>query len=170
MMRGTDMGNQSVNSVRIVDNDRGAVLIMVLIILIAIIIIGISVMRTTVIENAIAGNERIVIVNFDLAESGVDFALHDYASYTSSIGLTGTYEYTTTDRLPNNISGIDQLSVRAIGKFNPPMAGAAGTSATAYSVGGLNQLKAHHYLIEAREGNETVDAAAYKIVPDSIQE
>jgi len=169
------MGKQGIALDRIMGDDRGAVLIMVLIILIAVIIIGISVMRTTVIENAIAGNERVVISNFNLSESGIDYALHDYASFTSSLGVIGsTYVYTSNGiqvhQLPTTISGVDELSVKKLDVCNPPKVGETGNMGTAYGVGGINQLKAHYYLIQAREGNETIHVAAYKIVPESIQE
>lgn len=164
------MSEQDLKLYHIMGNDRGAVLIMVLIILIAIIIIGISVMRTTVIENAIAGNERVVLANFNLSESGIDFAIRDYASYTSTLGLDGTYNYNTTGELPSNISSIDELTVRFKEVTGTPRAGEDGTRAPAYSKGGVNNMEARHYLIEAREGNETIQAGILKIVPGSIQD
>lgn len=169
------MGKRGMALDRIMGDDRGAVLIMVLIILIAVIIIGISVMRTTVIENAIAGNERVVITNFNLSESGIDFALHDYVSFTTSLGVIGgTYVYTTNGvqvhQLPSAIAGIDELKVRKLAVENPPTAGETGNMADANSVGGINELKAHFLLIQAREGNETIHVEAYKILPKGIED
>ncbi len=149
---------------RIVRDNEGMVLILVLIVLVATIIIGTTVMRTTTVDTKITGNERIVMQNFNKSESGTEFALDDHISFVGTLGIAMNtiYTYTTTGTLPSDLDDLDELSVSLFHKGAPPI---AESDEYVYGIGGENELESRYYQVNARRGNEQVEVSAFKMFP-----
>ncbi len=69
---------------KIIDNQSGMVLVMVLIVMVATTIIGVFMMRQSTIETRIAGNERLHNEYFYAAESGVALAVSETSNWAGN--------------------------------------------------------------------------------------
>lgn len=140
---------------KIIKDEQGVVLILVLIILVAAIIIGVTVIKSSVLEARIAGNEQRFVLAFDNLESAVNlFAIENTAgliSLTDSVGATFNFVHPS---LPAGTTVT--VTLTKVGK--PPV-----------DSGNDMTLKARYYQFDATEDatDQTVTAGAYKVFPPS---
>jgi Tfp pilus assembly protein PilX len=145
----------------ILKDQEGAVLVLVLIVLVAAIIMGVMIIRSSVLEAKMAGNERRYIQNFADLESAAAMALvsstEALASVATSIGNTFTYDAGDVQNfLPDNNSNI-RLMVTLSQMKKPPKGS-----------GNDPSLQARYYTIQASEisgGNQSLTVGAYKVFP-----
>lgn len=138
---------------KMIKDEQGVVLILVLIILVASIIIGVTMIRSSVLEARIAGNEQRFIIGFDNLETAVNlFAIESTAgliALTDSVGATYNFAHPS---LPADTSVT--VTLTKIGK--PP-------------VGSINMvnMKARYYQIDATDNatGQTVTSGVYKVFP-----
>jgi hypothetical protein len=140
---------------KLIKDEQGVVLILVLIVLVAAIIIGVTVIRSSVLEARIAGNERRFILAFDNLETAASlFTIENTAgliALTDSVGAT--YEFTHPS-LPDNTTVT--VTLTKIGK--PPVGSKTGVT-----------MKARYYRFDATDAatGQTITAGAYKIFPSA---
>jgi Tfp pilus assembly protein PilX len=147
----------------ILKDKEGAVLVLVLIVLVAAIIMGVMIIRNSVLEAKMAGNERQYLQNFADIESAISMALvtntEALATVATSIGTTYTYTNTAVQNyLPDNNSNIN-LHITLSGIKKPPKGS-----------GNDPNLKARYYTITSSEisgGSQSITVGAYKVFPQN---
>jgi Tfp pilus assembly protein PilX len=145
----------------ILKDQEGAVLVLVLIVLVAAIIMGVMIIRSSVLESKMAGNERRYLQNFADLESAATLALVSstaaLATIATNIGQTYTYNQTTVQNfLPNSNSNIS-LKITLSQMKKPPKGS-----------GNDPNLQARYYTIDSSEisgGNQSLTVGAYKVFP-----
>jgi len=135
----------------IAKDEKGVVLILVLIVLVAAIIIGVTVVRSSILEARIAGNEQRLIISLNNLENGIDmFCVQNSAglsALTTSIGTSVTSDYNGAEV---------KVTLNKIGK--PPVGS-----------GNDPSFKARYYQIDAtdNETNQSIQVGVYKVFPPS---
>jgi Tfp pilus assembly protein PilX len=145
---------------KVLKDQEGAVLVLVLIVLVASIIMGVMIIRTSVQESRMAGNERRYLQTFADLENTVTLALVTNTEAISSVGTTAGRTYTYTDAsvhdyLPDNNDNIN-LSVTLSETGKPPK-GSGNDPAS---------MQARYYTIRASEktgGSMAVTVGAFKV-------
>jgi Tfp pilus assembly protein PilX len=89
----------------VLKDEKGVVLILVLIVLVASIIMGVMIIRSSVLEARMAGNERRYLTRFFDLESAVNFAVVENTAALGAVATTegNVYDYPTTS-LPAGIT------------------------------------------------------------------
>lgn len=152
-----------------VQNNEGAVMVLVLLVLVAAILIGTTLMRSTTIEAKIAGNERRVIQNFNKVDSAAEIALVHSTTFADHVkdDVGMAYDFTTSGVLTGEMIDLETLMVTLQRKGNPPT---AQSDKYVYSVGGKTNLEARYYKVDARHQGENVDVLVFKILPQAQKE
>jgi hypothetical protein len=152
-----------------IQNDEGAVMVLVLLVLMATILIGVTVMRSATIETRIAGNERRIIQNFNKVDSAAEIALVHSTTFADHLkDVKGTiYDFTTSGLLTGNISDLEVLTVTLQEKGNPPT---AFNDKFVYGISGKTNLEARYYKVNSRHENEDVDVLVFKMLPKAQKE
>lgn len=140
------------------NNDKGMVLILVLIVLLAAIITGIAISRSSILETKIAGNERRYVDSLNRIDSATTYALivntAALSAVATTIGAIYTYPTATLPTACNNTN--ITIELKAIKK---PMPGKG------YDPG----MRARYYCIEATDeaGTQRLRVGTYKVFPSS---
>lgn len=143
---------------RILGNEDGAVLVLVLIVLVAAMVIGVMMMRTSSLESRMAGNERRYILDFANLESAVNLVLVQSTSALESIAdSTGA----SFDYPPGTIPEGTRVRVTLARIGKPPVGSGSDTS-----------LRARYYIVDAEdeEGNQAIEVGAYKLFPQTTDQ
>ena len=139
----------------ILNDQGGAVLVLVLIVLVAAIIMGVMSIRTAVVESRIAGNDQRYITGFNNLESGVNlFTIMNTAGLAAlGVDTTGIHNFSHPS-LPATTHVV--ASLKHIGK--PPRGRGYDPS-----------LRCRQYMIDATEDvtSQRVQAGVWKIFPPS---
>lgn len=143
----------------ILKDEKGVVLILVLIILVAAIIIGVTVIRSSILEARIAGNEQRLVISLNNLETGIDLFSIESTEGIIAVGddpTAGTVYTFANPSLPPST----QITVTLKSVSKPPVGSGFDPS-----------LKARYYQIQATDdiANQTVTAGAYKVFPPSAQ-
>ncbi len=136
------------------NRESGVVLVMVLIVLVALMLIGIGVMRTTGIENLIAGNELRYQRDFYTAEGASDYtvAKFDDLMYTKALSVGGQ----TDLGMPAGSAIEDADVVVKLERTGAPPLG-SGTSAAYTST--------NYYRVTSTFRDQTVEVGLWKSYP-----
>jgi hypothetical protein len=146
---------------KILKDQEGAVLVLVLIVLVASIIMGVMIIRSSVLESRMAGNERRYLQTFADLENAVTLALVTNTQALISVATTEGKSFTYSDSsvqsyLPDNNDNI-QLIITLSDIAKPPKGS-----------GNDPSLKARYYTIRASEktgGSRSIDVGAFKVFP-----
>ena len=139
-----------------VKDQEGVVLILVLIVLVAAIIVGVMIIRSSVQESRIAGNEQRYLTQFANLESAVNLILientQSIASVSDGIGNTFTTVAGSGNSLPTGTSVTVTLT-----NIGPPLVG----------TGNMTNFKTRYYNIVATDStdDQRVTIGAYKVFP-----
>ncbi len=138
------------------NNESGAVLVMVLIMLIASAIIGMVAMRSTLIETKIAGNERAYQQSFYVADASNECAIERFDAIVSSLSLQKDTPEDISDAV-NKINPLNDASITITHtrQGTPPVS--SGTSAA--------NTYANFYNIRSTIKGETVTHGVWKAFP-----
>lgn len=143
---------------RLVKDDDGAVLVMVLIVLVATIIMAVIMMRTSTLESRVAGNERRYVLDFASLESAVNLAMvQTTTALTAVMDVQGaTYTY-PEGAVPEGVRVT--LTLEREGK--PPVGSKIDPS-----------FRARYYIIDATDENtgQEIQAGVYKVFPKAPEE
>lgn len=140
------------------NNERGAVLILVLLVLVAAIIAGVALTRSSVLDAKIAGNERRRVETLNQLESA---AAHVFIVNTTALSSLATttgkqVSYKKSD-LPNACGNANvSITLQAVKKMIP---------GRGYDPG----LRARYYVIDAMDeaGEQHLRVGTYKVFPPS---
>ncbi|HPW68976.1 MAG: pilus assembly PilX N-terminal domain-containing protein [Deltaproteobacteria bacterium] len=152
-----------------IQNNEGAVMVLVLLVLVATILIGTTLMRSATIETKIAGNERRVIQNFNKVDSASEIALVHSTTFADHVkdNVGMAYDFTTSGILSGEMIDLETLTVTLQRRGNPPT---AMNEKYVYSVAGKTELEARYYKVDARHQGENVDVLVFKILPRAQKE
>ena len=137
-------------------DNRGMVLIMVLLFILATMAIGTALMRSSKIESRIVGNERIHNQDFYLAESAGEAIIPQFDSLISGSTWTENTRVDVSDKMPAG-SPVDGASVSMVLRRSgsPPVG--SGSSAA--------KTTAFFYRVDARVNDHTVETGLWKAFP-----
>lgn len=140
----------------LLDNESGAVLVMVLIMLVATAIIGMVAMRTTLIETKIAGNERTYQQSFYVADSSNECTIERFDAIVSGLSLQKDIPEDISDAV-NEVNPLNDASttITYTRQGTPPVS--SGTSAA--------NTYANFYTIRSTINGETVTHGVWKAFP-----
>lgn len=138
---------------RILKDQDGAVLILVLIVMVAAIIIGVMITRSSTLESRMAGNERRYITDFANIETAVNLVLIQNTAALAAVATTSGNSYTYPDGTVPEGTDVT-VTLQFIRK--PPLGSGYDPS-----------FKARYYLFEASddEDNQNLEVGAYKVFP-----
>jgi hypothetical protein len=137
----------------VLKDEKGVVLILVLIVLVASIIMGVMIIRSSVLEARMAGNERRYLTRFFDLESAVNFAVVENTAALGAVATTegNVYDYPTAS-LPAGITvrvTLSEVRKPPVGKGYDPT-----FKARYYTIVGTND-----------DDNQTITLGAYKVFP-----
>jgi Tfp pilus assembly protein PilX len=137
----------------VLKDEKGVVLILVLIVLVASIIMGVMIIRSSVLESRMAGNERRYLTRFFDLESAVNLAVVENTTALGAVATTEglTYDYPTAS-LPTGTNvrvTLSDIRKPPIGKGYDPT-----FKARYYTIVGTND-----------DDNQTITIGAYKVFP-----
>ena len=137
-------------------DQEGVVLILVLIVLVAAIIVGMMVIRSSVQESRIAGNEQRYLKQFADLESAVNLILIDNTQSIASVSDGIGNNFTTAAGAGNSLPTGTNVTM-ALTNIGPPLAG-TGNSTT---------FRTRYYSIVATDNtdDQRVSIGAYKVFP-----
>lgn len=107
---------------------RGAALVTSLVILLVLTVLGLAAMRTSSLEERMAGNAQDALYAFQAAESGLNAAMNDTGSLSLTTTVTNTYSFGST--------AADTSTT--FSQFSPPRRG-SGYSATSFEAANFDQ-------------------------------
>lgn len=138
------------------DDERGSVLIMVLLFTLCTMMIGIVLMRSTIIETKIVGNERVYNQNFYHVESAAEFILPQFDDIVSSQTWVVNVRKDVKDRMPDDtkLEKAD-VGITLVRTGNPPVG--SGSS--------LSKTTAYYFKIDATLNNQNVEMGRWKAFP-----
>ncbi len=141
---------------RLVTNEKGAVLILVLLVLLTAIIIGIALMRSTATETKIAGNERAYNEDFYMSEAAGELTKVRFDDIVSSMIL----KKDETEDISASVNGTGpvteaKVEITHTKSTNPPV-GSGTSPATAF---------ANYYLIRTTVNGKTIERGVWKAFP-----
>lgn len=144
--------------IKLVDNEDGVVLVVVLLFLVAAIILGVTLIRSTAIELRIAGNERVYNQNFYQTESAVEIVIPQFDAIVSATALEVDNRLDISDRMPagSMVDGAD-VGITLVNKGTPPIS--SGSSAS--------RVTAYYYKIDATMNSQGIEAGVWKAFPSS---
>ncbi len=153
----------------LVHNRQGAVMVLVLMVLLATILIGVTLTRTATIETKIAGNERIIISNFQKVDSAAEVALTHSDWFSSHLkNIKGLVcDFTTSGLLTGSLQDVEDLTVTLDNIGNPPP---AANDKFVYSIGGKTNLEARYYKVSSHHEGENVDVLVFKMYPKAQED
>ena len=140
----------------VLKDQEGVVLILVLIVLVAAIIMGVMIIKSSVQESRIAGNEKRYLTQFAKIESAANLILientQSVASVSDGIGNTFTTVAGAGNSLPTGTSVTVTLT-----NIGPALVG----------TGNSTNLKTRYYTIVATDStdDQRVTVGAYKVFP-----
>ncbi|MGD0211493.1 MAG: PilX N-terminal domain-containing pilus assembly protein [Desulfomonilia bacterium] len=140
----------------VLKDQEGVVLILVLIVLVAAIIMGVMIIKSSVQESRIAGNEQRYLSHFADIESAVNLILientQSIASVSDGIGNTFTTVAAVGNSLPTGTSVAVTLT-----NIGPPLVG----------TGNSTNFKTRYYTIVSTDSadDQRVTIGAYKVFP-----
>jgi Tfp pilus assembly protein PilX len=139
----------------VLKDEKGVVLILVLIVLVASIIMGVMIIRNSVMESRMAGNERRYLTGFFNLESAVNLAV---VENTAALGTVATTEGLTYDYPTAALPAGTNVRVTLSDIRKPPLG--KGYDPT---------FKARYYTIVGTndDDNQTITIGAYKVFPPS---
>lgn len=140
----------------IIKDEKGVVLILVLIVLVAAIIIGVTVIKSSVLEARIAGNEQRFVVSLNNLETGIDLFTLQCTSGIIALGNTVTVPATVYTYTNPSLPSSTHVTATLLKVGKPPVG----------SINGM-EFRARYYEIQAKddETHQTVTVRAYKIFP-----
>jgi hypothetical protein len=143
-------------SMKIMNDNNGMVLIMVLLFMITSIIIGITLMISSMTETKIVGNERLYNQDFYLAESAGELIIPQFDTLVSSTTWTEDTRVDVSDLMPSGsiVDGINVgMTLRRTG--SPPTG--SGSSAT--------KTTAFYYRVDSTVNNHNIEIGVWKAFP-----
>lgn len=150
---------------KVLKDQTGAVLVLVLIVLVASIIMGVMIIRTSVLESRMAGNERRYLQTFADLENAVTLAVVTNTAAIIAVATTEGRTYTYSDAtvqnsLPDNGNNDNiQLSITLSDIGNPPKGSGSGDP---------SKTQARYYTIRASEktgGGQPISVGVFKLFP-----
>jgi hypothetical protein len=139
----------------VLKDEKGVVLILVLIILVAAIIIGVTVIKSSVLEARIAGNEQRLVISLNNLETGIDLFSIESTQGIIFVGDTPDPDIVYDFANPN-LPASTSVTVRLESVGKPPVGSGYDPS-----------FKARYYEIQTTDdiANQTVTAGVYKVFP-----
>jgi Tfp pilus assembly protein PilX len=144
-----------------VNNERGVVLVMVLLILVATILIGIAVTRSSFFESKIAGNVRQYKNEFYATEGAADYVISEFDAIVSDMNLAKNSSVDLTSYLHPEIDSIlndATITITYIKKGTPPV-----SDTKAY---GMSAGSAYYYRIDSQNGDQRIESGVWKYFPN----
>lgn len=134
----------------------GVVLVMVLIVLVALMLIGICVMRSTITETRIAGNDLSYQTDFYTAEGASDYIVAEFDKLMYNHSLDVGAEQSLSAQLPSDSVIHDaSASIRLIKIGNPPAG--SGTS-SAYT-------STNYYRLISSRNSQNIEVGLWRSYP-----
>lgn len=141
---------------KICNDNRGTILVMVLLFMLSAMLIGIALMKSTIIETKIAANERVYKQGFYRAESAAEIIIPQFDSIVSATSWGIDSRADVSSRMPAGsiVDGANVgMTLRRTG--NPPVGSGSSASKTT----------AMYYRIDANADNRTVEMGVWKAFP-----
>ena len=138
------------------NRERGVVLVMVLIVLVALMLIGVGVMRTTGIENRIAGNELRYQRDFYTAEGASDYVVAEFDELMYNHNLDKGQSVALTDQLPTNTAIRDATVKIELKNVGAPPVGSGSSAAYATT---------NYYTLESKRHEQLVEVGLWRSFP-----
>jgi Tfp pilus assembly protein PilX len=137
----------------VLKDQEGAVLVLVLIVLVASIIMGVMIIRSSIQESRMVGNERRYITNFANIESAVNFVLVQNTASLAAVATTIGNSFTST---PAAIPSGTSVTVTLTAIKKPPVG--KGYDPT---------FKSRYYTFTASDNDDSqsITVGAYKVFP-----
>lgn len=107
----------------------GVALVTSLVILLVLTVLGIAAMRTSSLEERMAGNVQDAIHAFEAAESGLNAAMNDSGALSLTTVVTRTYDF----------GGTRAETTTRFNQFSPPKRGPKSSSATQFEAANFDQ-------------------------------
>ena len=146
----------------LLNNERGVVLVMVLLILVATILLGIAVSRSAFFESKIAGNERVYQSDFYATEAAGDFIIANFdAIMSTQTGVNLNAEVDLSSRLAdltaaNPIFSDLSVTITMTRKGGTPPAG---------SGMGVGTVACDYYTMHQYKGSQHIEVGLWKAFP-----
>lgn len=146
----------------LLNNERGVVLVMVLLILVATILLGIAVSRSAFFESKIAGNERVYQSDFYATEAAGDFIIANFdAIMSTQAGVILNTEVDLSSRLTeltaaNPAFSDVSLTITLTRKAGTPPVG---------SGMGVGTVACDYYTMHQYKGNHHIEVGVWKAFP-----
>ena len=139
-------------------DERGFVLIIVLLFLVVTIILGVTLIRSTVTELKIAGNERRYSQDFYNAVSATEIVIPQFDSIVSATILTPNNRLDVSDKMPSNSAAAGaNAGITLLRSGTPPVG--SGQS--------VSKVSAYFYKIDATVNDQTIEVGAWKAFPSA---
>lgn len=139
-------------------NEKGFVLVIVLFFLVITIILGVSLIRSTITEMRIAGNERRFTQNFYGAISATEIIIPQFDAIVSAMVLTPNNRVDVTSRMPANTAAAGAIAgITLIKSGTPPVS--SGQSAS--------KVSAYFYKIDATMNSQGIEMGVWKAFPSA---
>jgi len=145
---------EAITSMRdVLNDDHGAVLVLVLVVLVAAIIIGVMIIRASTLESRMAGNERRYLTNFIELESAMNLAVIEN---TAALGALATTEGNTYNYPSASLPAGTHVTVTLSDIRKPPVGKGYDPTFRAryYTIVGTND-----------DDGQTITVGAYKVFP-----
>lgn len=145
--------------IRIGEDDRGAVLVVVLVVLIMTIITGIFLMRGTIVESRIAANELESQKDFYVCEAAGEMAIEKFDEILSANILDEDHKELTISDKVNGTDPVNgaEVKIEYLKSTNPPVS--SGTSPASSF--------ANYYVITATVNGKSIQKGVWKAFPKS---
>ncbi len=146
----------------LLNNERGVVLVMVLLILVATILLGIAVSRSAFFESKIAGNERIYQSDFYATEAAGDYLIANFdAIMSKQAGVTLNTTVDMSSHLAdlataNQVFSDMTLTITMTKKGGTPPAG---------SGMGVGTVACDYYTMHQYKGSQHIEVGLWKAFP-----
>jgi len=144
-----------------VNNERGVVLVMVLMVLVATILIGIAITRSSFFEAKITGNARQYKNEFYAAEGTTDYVISEFDNIVSELTLAKDTPVDLSAQLHPEIDSLlndTDITITYIKKGTPPV-----SDDKAY---GMSAGSAYYYRIDAQNGDQRIEVGVWKYFPN----
>ena len=144
------------NAMNIKNDDTGMVFVMVLLFMLATLTLGITLMRSTITETKIVGNERVHNQNFYVAESAAELIMPQFDTLASSSTWTEDTRVDVSSYMPSG-SIVDGASVgMTLSRKGSPPTGTGSSAA---------KTTAYFYKVDSTSDNHTVEMGLWKAFP-----
>lgn len=157
-VKGMVFDRMTKSMIRLINNNKGAVLVLVLFVLITMIIISVTLMQATTTETKVAGNERVYQEEFYICEAAGEITKARFDTIVSSMIM----KQNTTVDISASVNGIGPVQDAKVEitytKSNIPPVSSGTSPATAF---------ANYYTIRTTVNGKIIERGVWKAFPKS---